>query len=69
MRATSFRTSHTSLRIHTELRAPAYGGVPESLKTDAGVTVPLTFVPEFPMCPPEAARMRQPRGPTVIAAS
>jgi len=38
-----------------------FGGVLESLRTDAGVIVPLTFVPEFPIYPPETAWMRRPR--------
>jgi hypothetical protein len=86
----SFRTAHTYLRLHPELRArvwgpkagdepPAggerhpvlagfgetdllsFGGVLEPLETDAGVIVPLTFVPEFPIYPPETAWMRQPK--------
>jgi hypothetical protein len=31
------------------------------LKLDGGVTVPLTFVPAFPIYPPETAWMRQPK--------
>jgi len=38
-----------------------FGGVLEPLRTDAGAVVPLTFVPEFPIYPPETAWMRQPK--------
>jgi len=38
-----------------------FGGVLEPFKTDVGVIVPLTFVPEFPIYPPETAWMRQPK--------
>lgn len=38
----------------------SFGGVLDSLRTEPGVIVPLTFVPSFPVFPPEAAWMRQP---------
>lgn len=38
-----------------------FGGTLESLRTDAGVTVPLTFIPVFPIYPPETAWMRTPK--------
>jgi hypothetical protein len=49
------------LRGFDETDIMAFGGVLEALKTDAGVTVPLTFVPEFPIYPPETAWMRTPK--------
>ena len=33
----------------------------EPLRTDADAVVPLTFVPEFPIYPPETSWMRQPK--------
>lgn len=39
----------------------AFGGMLESLQIDAGATVPLTFVPPFPVSPPEEVWMRQPK--------
>src|SRR5262249_20380396 len=39
----------------------AFGGVLETTRTDPGVIVPLTFVPAFPVFPPEMAWMRQPK--------
>jgi len=38
-----------------------FGGALEPLRTDPGVIVPLTYVPPFPIYPPETAWMRQPR--------
>ena len=38
-----------------------FGGVLESMRTDPGVTIPLTYVPPFPVYPPETAWMRQPK--------
>ena len=38
-----------------------FGGMLADLKVDAGVTIPLTFIPEFPIYPPETAWMRQPK--------
>ncbi len=52
---------HPVLRGFEETDIIPFGGVLEPLKTDPGVTVPLTFVPEFPIYPPETAWMRQPR--------
>jgi hypothetical protein len=37
-----------------------FGGGLHRLKTDAGATVLMTFVPEFPIYPPETAWMREP---------
>ena len=52
---------HAVLRGFDETDIIPFGGVLESLKSDPGVTVPLTFVPEFPIYPPETAWMRQPK--------
>ena len=38
-----------------------FGGTLTVLKLDSGVTVPLTFVPPFPVFPPETSWMRQPK--------
>jgi len=37
----------------------AFGGTLQSLRTDPGVIVPLTFIPAFPVMPPETSWMRQ----------
>jgi hypothetical protein len=66
------QTQHTYLRLAPEPRHPILGGFDETailpfggmlgpLKLDSGVTVPLTFVPTFPIYPPETAWMRQPK--------
>jgi len=52
---------HPVLAGFNETDIIAFGGVLEPLKTDAGVIVPLTFIPEFPVYPPETAWMRQPK--------
>ena len=51
---------HAVLRGFEETDIIPFGGILEALQTDAGVTVPLTFVPEFPIYPPETAWMRTP---------
>src|SRR5581483_8903631 len=38
-----------------------FGGTLSPLKLEEGVTVPLTFVPAFPIYPPETSWMRQPK--------
>lgn len=63
---------HTYLRIAEGERAEylrafadtdilAFGGVLEPLEVAAGAQVPLTFVPNFPVYPPEFSYMRTPR--------
>ncbi len=37
----------------------AFGGTLQPLRVEPGATVPLTFIPEFPIYPPETAWMRQ----------
>ena len=67
------RTEHTYLRLspagerHAVLHGfdetdiLAFGGALEAMRTDPGVVVPLTFIPPFPIFPPETAWMRQPK--------
>ena len=38
-----------------------FGGMLEALRIDSGATVPLTFVPPFPVYPPETSWMRTPK--------
>jgi hypothetical protein len=52
---------HEILRGFEETDILPFGGVLAPLKVDAGAKVPLTFVPAFPIYPPEAAWMREPK--------
>jgi hypothetical protein len=64
---------HTYLRLTPEMRGHAilkgfeetailpYGGMVEAVRVEPGATVPLTFVPAFPVYPPETAWMREPK--------
>ncbi len=52
---------HAVLAGFDETDLLPFGGVLEPLRTSAGGVVPLTFVPEFPIYPPETAWMRQPK--------
>ncbi len=66
-------TAHTYLRIpgggerHAVLRGfeetdmLPFGGALEAMRTDPGVTIPLTFIPAFPIYPPETSWMRVPK--------
>ena len=38
-----------------------YGGMLAELQVDSGAVVPMTFIPAFPVYPPETAWMRQPK--------
>jgi hypothetical protein len=58
-RVTSQR--HPVLRGFDETDILPFGGTLRALKLDSGVTVPLTFVPPFPVLPPETSWMRQPK--------
>jgi hypothetical protein len=49
---------HPVLQGLDEADIMPFGGTLQPLKVDDGATVPLTFVPEFPAFPPEAAWMR-----------
>lgn len=50
---------HPVLRGFDETDILPFGGTLRSLRTDAGAIVPLTFIPEFPVYPPETAWMRE----------
>lgn len=52
---------HPVLRGFDETDILPFGGMLEPLRTDAGAFVPLTFIPPFPVYPPETAWMREPR--------
>ncbi len=52
---------HPVLRGFEETDLLAFGGVLDLLRVDAGAQVLLTFVPAFPVFPPEATWMRVPR--------
>jgi hypothetical protein len=58
-RATGQR--HPVLRGFEETDIIPFGGSLTALKVDSGTMVPLTFVPPFPIYPPETAWMRQPK--------
>jgi hypothetical protein len=52
---------HPVLRGFDETDIVPFGGMLVPLRLDSGVTVPLTFIPPFPIYPPETAWMRQPK--------
>jgi hypothetical protein len=52
---------HPVLRGFEETDILAFGGTLERFRVDSGAVVPLTFVPEFPIYPPETAWMREPK--------
>jgi hypothetical protein len=52
---------HPVLRGFDETAILPYGGSLAPLRTDAGAVVPLTFIPPFPVLPPETSWMRTPR--------
>jgi hypothetical protein len=52
---------HAVLKGYDETDIIPYGGVLKSLKTDPKANVILTFIPEFPIYPPETAWMREPK--------
>jgi hypothetical protein len=52
---------HPVLRGFEETDILPFGGALEAMRTDAGVTVPLTFIPTFPTYPPETSWMRVPK--------
>jgi len=52
---------HAVLAGFEETDIIPFGGSLERIRVDAGATIPLTYVPPFPMYPPETAWMRQPR--------
>ena len=54
-------TRHTVLKGFDETDIIAFGGLLELLKTDFGTEVLMTFIPQFPIYPPETAWMREPK--------
>jgi Hypothetical glycosyl hydrolase 6 len=52
---------HPVLEGFEETDILPFGSTLGNLRTDPGVLVPLTFVPPFPIYPPETAWMRQPK--------
>jgi hypothetical protein len=71
-RNTGARSLHSYLRIEPGERHPVlrgfdetdilpFGGALEMLRTDPGVSIPLTYIPPFPVYPPETSWMRQPK--------
>jgi Hypothetical glycosyl hydrolase 6 len=52
---------HAVLRGFEETDILPFGGTLTALKLDSGVNVPLTFIPPFPVLPPETSWMRQPK--------
>jgi hypothetical protein len=51
---------HPALKGFEETDIIPFGGTLSALRLDAGVEVPLTFIPPFPIYPPETSWMRQP---------
>jgi putative glycosyl hydrolase-like family 6 (GHL6) protein len=52
---------HPVLRGFDETDILPFGGMLEAMRTEPGVTIPLTFIPPFPIYPPETAWMREPK--------
>ncbi|HEX8038973.1 MAG TPA: beta-galactosidase [Chryseosolibacter sp.] len=52
---------HPVLKGFAETDILPFGGLLRELKTDAAANVVMTFIPEFPIYPPETAWMRQPQ--------
>ncbi|MBI1792093.1 MAG: Tat pathway signal protein [Acidobacteria bacterium] len=52
---------HPVLRGFDETDLLPYGGMLDPVRTDPGVVIPMTFVPPFPVYPPETAWMREPK--------
>lgn len=61
LRITPVARKHAILRGFDDTEILPFGGRVGMVKVDAGVEVPLTFVPAFPTNPPETAWMRQPK--------
>ena len=49
------------LRGFEETEILPFGGTLENMRLDSGTLVPLTFIPSFPIYPPETAWMRTPK--------
>ena len=58
LRLESGGARHAVLQGFEETDILAFGGRLEPLRVDPGTSVPLTFIPEFPVYPPETAWMR-----------
>jgi len=52
---------HPVLQGFDETDILPFGGTLAALRLDSGVIVPMTFIPSFPIYPPETAWMREPR--------
>ena len=52
---------HTVFKGFDETDIISFGGVLEKVRIDGGAEVLLTFIPEFPIYPPETAWMREPK--------
>jgi hypothetical protein len=52
---------HVILKGFEETDILPYGGLLKEVKTDPGTEVLMTFIPEFPIYPPETAWMRVPK--------
>ncbi|MDQ1473325.1 MAG: hypothetical protein QOJ99_4805, partial [Bryobacterales bacterium] len=52
---------HPALKGFEETDIIPFGGVLSALRLDPGVEVPLTWIPPFPVYPPETSWMRQPK--------
>jgi hypothetical protein len=52
---------HPVLRGFEETDILPFGGRLERIKVDPGAAVPLTYIPPFPIYPPETAWMREPK--------
>jgi hypothetical protein len=52
---------HPVLRGFEETDIVAFGGTLEALSVESSTQVPLTFIPPFPIYPPETAWMREPQ--------
>jgi hypothetical protein len=54
-------TRHPVLKGFDETDVLPFGGSLDTVQVDAGTVVPMTFIPAFPVYPPETSWMRQPR--------
>jgi hypothetical protein len=52
---------HPVLRGFEETDILPFGGKLERIKVDPGAVIPLTYIPPFPIYPPETAWMREPK--------
>jgi hypothetical protein len=52
---------HPVLKGFDETDIISFGGLLESVRTDSGAEVLMTFIPRFPIYPPETAWMREPK--------